>query len=959
MNKKHLLLLHFIFYFGIIPTRGQEPIISQTQHAQEDLLLESNIQEAYKLLAYKKTQEAVNLLTITLSELPSNKTDSLVALAYNVLGEVYYAEDEYDKAILNFQKALAIRRQLYSNKHEDIVKSHSNIGFSLIYQNKLEIAKDTLLRSLELAAKVPKIDTLIAQINHNLGNIFTIQGDFQQAGIYLDEAIKTYVNLYREDTSKLVNIYESMNGLNIEKSNLSDVIAIAENIILYSENVHKTSQDKREKSTATENLIRNYNDLGIVYELMDSLQLSLDYYEKSLELTPPNNKNPETYTNISILYRKLNNPQQALIMADSAVEIDKLYAPSLGYAESLNSKAMALLAANRLDEANTTIDKALEQFGDTTNILDKKLYIILLRDKMKILQKLAEKTGMIDPLLEAVEITNKVTPLIDDIRQDYQSDISKGFLSSETKSFFEQAIAINWELYKKSNLQIYALNAFEMAERSKSIILLEALLAAQAKKNQQDLDTIFQKEATIRRQITDIELEQALLSSDQKSLAYSELNTELINLNRQLDAQKDLIKEKEPLFYQNLYNTTNYRNINAIKDSIQGDLIEYFVGDSTIYTFVLKKNTAKLSFFQTPLGKIPSMVKDLRTSIDKFPDDLSNRERILSKSTFAQTAPLLYQQLIAHIKDSIDLDTQLIIIPDDVLGYLPFEVLLDKKPSTNESWHSYDYLLYNHQIHYNYSVALMLEMQQKKLRSSTTDFIGFAPSFDNRTEPWVTSLENNETEIIALQNIMGGQVFIDKEATISAFKAAIPTALIIHLATHGKADNKEGNFSSLAFKKSPIAEDNGLLLNRELYDLRLNAEMVVLSACETGLGPLQKGEGIISLARGFSYAGAKSIVTTLWSINDLRTKDIMVLFYKNIKKGLQKDKALWEAKKDFIEENEDGKHPHYWAGIIPIGDMSSIELNNNPFFWYYLSIGGVVFLLSSLLFWYRKKRVNV
>jgi CHAT domain-containing protein len=102
--------------------------------------------------------------------------------------------------------------------------------------------------------------------------------------------------------------------------------------------------------------------------------------------------------------------------------------------------------------------------------------------------------------------------------------------------------------------------------------------------------------------------------------------------------------------------------------------------------------------------------------------------------------------------------------------------------------------------------------------------------------------------------------------------------------------------------------------------------MVVLSACETGVGELQRGEGIISLARAFAFAGAKNIVTTLWAANDYATKELMILFYDYLKAGKSKDEALWLAKRTYISNNKGTLAlPFFWSGIIPIGDMRPIE----------------------------------
>ena len=143
-----------------------------------------------------------------------------------------------------------------------------------------------------------------------------------------------------------------------------------------------------------------------------------------------------------------------------------------------------------------------------------------------------------------------------------------------------------------------------------------------------------------------------------------------------------------------------------------------------------------------------------------------------------------------------------------------------------------------------------------------------------------------------------------------------------------------GDYSFLAFYELKDSIENEWLYNRELYDLELNADMVVLSACETGIGELQQGEGIISLARGFSYAGAKSIITSLWTVDDEEAPILMNSFYQYLDDGLSKDAALRQAKLDYIQ-NSPKPHPYFWASFIPIGDMQPISFQKKwtSFFW--------------------------
>ena len=131
--------------------------------------------------------------------------------------------------------------------------------------------------------------------------------------------------------------------------------------------------------------------------------------------------------------------------------------------------------------------------------------------------------------------------------------------------------------------------------------------------------------------------------------------------------------------------------------------------------------------------------------------------------------------------------------------------------------------------------------------------------------------------------------------------------------------------------------------------------MVVLSACETGIGEVQRGEGVISLARGFTYAGARSLLTTLWSVNDKNTKEIMELFYRNIKHGMEKDAAIREAKLEYIDRHSHlGAHPYYWAGFVPLGDMAPIQMESGFGSIIKYSLLGLGVLL--LIFWLYKKQ---
>jgi len=178
-----------------------------------------------------------------------------------------------------------------------------------------------------------------------------------------------------------------------------------------------------------------------------------------------------------------------------------------------------------------------------------------------------------------------------------------------------------------------------------------------------------------------------------------------------------------------------------------------------------------------------------------------------------------------------------------------------------------------------------------------------------------------------------------------------PNYQIIHLATHGKVNIQYPDYSYLAFQEVKDSLENELLYIKDIYGLQLKADLVVLSACETANGTLAEGEGIVNLARGFTYAGASAVVSTLWKISDIATANLMEEFYRGLKNGQPKDIAMAKAKNHFLETTSSQfAHPFYWAAFVLIGDSAPISLPQSSQIISYTNvlwsgIGALIFLL--------------
>ncbi len=365
-------------------------------------------------------------------------------------------------------------------------------------------------------------------------------------------------------------------------------------------------------------------------------------------------------------------------------------------------------------------------------------------------------------------------------------------------------------------------------------------------------------------------------------------------------------------------------------------LLEYFVGDSNVFIFVIRPDTFQLVQIKKdfPLEEWVSLLRQCITSNLEIGQPVSST----NITKYANIASALYKKLVAPVQSLLTIE--LTIVPDGVLGYLPFEALLVDSTDRPDRFHECHYLLQDYVISYAYSATFQREMINKEHYAKPTHTLAaFAPYYSGDTTLLAKSYTSNDVirkglgplqfsgeECYSICKKMGGDLFVSKDATEDQFTSIAGKYQILHLATHGQVNDRLSDYSFLAFTEQKDSIENELLYIRELYNIQLNADLVVLSACETGVGELQKGEGVISLARAFAYAGAKSIITTLWRVDDANTKDLMISFYSNLKSGMNKDSALTKAKRDFLKNHTGSNaHPFYWAPFIGIGDMKAFE----------------------------------
>lgn len=925
-------------------------LINKAHETYRSIDIATKLAISYQKL--KQHQKAIDLLKPLLSESLADQ-DSITALAHHKLAVSHYYLLQDDQAIHSWQEAIDIRELILPANHDDIIKGYRNIGTTYLNLEDYGEAKRSLSKALDLLlSRKDKDDVLIAKTYAELGHTLSVLGDYGQAEVYLLEAESLYESLFQDEPWEISLIYSYQYEYYHGIGNLTKSILYPQKII----NLVTTFDELYQEDSLS--LADAYNNLSNGYQLSGMWDKSIHSLNKSIALNESLGQDRSTqlatnYSNLSIAYLNTNEIDLAHQAVDQAININQKNEDPLSLSVNYINKSDVLRTQNQISDALESSDKALQQLGITSQNQDAALTSPVMIDaylsKIKALLQGANSDNHNDYTDETMQTISAALQGYDKIRESYINEESRRILSGHIKEIINLGLKFYHDQYLNHQNTDYIQAALDLSEKSKSINLLEAL--QDATRSNQDSD-INRKLSKLKKEISDLEKARFFKTSE-------EVDSDLIEARRHLEVLQDSIKSID--IDKAAAGTTSSIRISHITDIIEDHcIVDYHISEYEIYVFLLKDGHSIFESIEKPKD-LKSMIKSYREGIyyPKLNRVTKDSEIDHYDSMYVDNAIALQELLIEPISKHLSTGDELIIIPDGELGYIPFDALITEKAEVNYLFDQHHYLVKDYDISYSYSIGLYLEMSSRK-NNPTKSCIAMAPLFAGELSQdrsfTLAKLEHNETEAQAIISIMGGDAIVNTSATESVFRQEASNYSVIHLATHGKANDLAGDYAYLAFSAIQDSIENEFLYNAELYNLKLNADLVVLSACETGVGELNKGEGIISLARGFSYAGAKSIITTLWSINDARTKEIMESFYHFIKKGKAKDSALREAKLEFIEKNKRNAHPFYWAAFIPIGDMEPIIMQNGLSKTLVLSTGLVFFIFLILFLWYRLTR---
>ena len=950
-------------------------------------------------------REAVAKLRKSLSFIQI-KEDTTYADISNTLGNCYLRLSDFDQATEQYTKVLYIRKKVLGPNHIKVGYVYNNLGLIEETKANLEEALAFYNESLIIAKHnygEEHPETADAYIK--IGGIHQLKRNFSEANDFLQKALQIHMEASGPDHMSTASAYYTLGVLNAEIGNHLKSIAFMDKaaaifkmtlgdthpVVFYFKYLIALGHINRGQYEESEDLLNEvvqfqkeikeekgiqmalaYEHLGKVHLANNNKAVAIDYYDRSLEIYETINgvNHPDTYTAYlskgKALCQQKENLQEGLVALKKAVKIgqelysdmpNKLFNVYLELGKcylDLGDYKKADVFLHLTHELLSSSDKG--NYYSSYNLVEVEIELVHLG-----LEKFQSKED-IDDLYQVDDQLISIERRLDYLKKLFQSIDSGQSLADQFFDFYQYAIEINYHLYEETSEQQYIDKVFAYSEKSMAYKLMRTLHNDEALQVAGIPDSIVAKANTLSADIT--YKEKLLFENNEQEerdeALHTSLTSQLFDLQETHEQLLKNIERDYPTYYQLKYDLKP-ASIKDLQQEILSDqqtLVEYFVSDHSVYVFLINKDEIILKQLPKP-ADLASTVQAFRKSIHDY-NPLKNNE--ISIKQYADLGHSLYQQLIAPIENN--LRPQVTFITNGLLEYLPFDALVIKTPKDLTQFQNYTYLVSNHSISYAYS-ATWLHTVLKKTKGSFSDtYLGVAPSFalkkggkksnqSNIFDP----LKYNESEVGNIKKIMDGEVLLGIAATAEAFKKIAKQYQILHLATHGESNIAQGNYSFLAFATPKDTTKGQVLYVKDLQNINLPTELVVLSACETGIGELQRGEGVVSVGKGFSYAGAKSVLTTLWKINDNSAAKLMPLFFENIKAGQAKDIALSNAKNTFIKTQRH-THPYYWSGYLVYGDTSKIKLSYFPSVFLGGVLGTLGFgLLASFLFLKLRKKL--
>lgn len=898
---------------------------SLTRDAEENWLKE--------LERIEVSTDSLGLKIVQLEKLVANYlevnglSDGIVAKIYHRLGDYYKKTGDYEKAIAFTKKAIFINKDV-SIPHGDeahLANSYFNLGAFYGELSLTDEFQQYMDSCILVAERFPHKGFIGTNAFERKSAYYFEIGDHHKSievakqGLYFckDQPINKYIALVHLQKAQAQLAVDSVKDATKDIEKAFEILPTVE----YSED---------DASIA-------YSIYALLLRAIGDIENAISYYEAAIAIDFRNGQlsnGIKNLSNIGNLYDEEKSDSYKALDSyfKGVVEVQRIQDPQLlaiinnnigsvywrkkefGAAAEYFQKGLIDISIG-FDDSDWQRNPSEEQIKNAENKL---VVFSLLSNKGEALLDRFRLEGNEELLKTALNCYKLSDRSVDQMRWNHSHNQSKYYWRQKTKSMYENAIEICFHLQDFEN-------AFHFFEKSRAVMLNDKLSELGSQQYLSEKDRLFEHELRVET----LMLQQKLSQMTSSDLGFPDLSVKKFQNQETYEKFIKSLESKYPDYYQYKYDTSTI-GISDVREYIldkDQSYLTYFTGKDHIYSLLVNSDTA--SFIRVEIDQYQEQVPELISLV-------SNKSQLNANySRYRELAYGLFAQLIYPLS----LETKRVIIsPDDHL--IPFDMLLQERTDPTS------FLLKNHAFSYTYSAKYLLRNKDEPSQLGHS-LLGIAPvNYQPHLER--TALLGSDLSMNKVKSLFSTAEFrLNEMATKSEFLNQLPLHSIVHIYTHAEADPL-GDEHKIYFSDS-------VLLVSELQALgKLPTKLILLTACNTGVGKIFQGEGIFSMARAFASTGIPSSISALWEIEDQSTYQVTELFYHFLQKGYPLDVAQQQAKLAFLESNESVYSlPYFWAGNILIGSSKNIFQEKSRVF-YYVSII-LICLIFVLVILFRKR----
>jgi CHAT domain-containing protein/Flp pilus assembly protein TadD len=797
-----------------------------------------------------------------------------MARALNYIGLSYYHRDRVAEAIDPFKQAAELAREAGNHELEALAldSAGSILRATGWYEEAFYFYNQVLVLRHEMK------DPREANVLNNLGFLFTGIGDYERASSLLQEGLRL-------------------------------------------------ARQVQNKGAETAALVF----LGHLERSRERYEYAINYYNEALLLEPEGKNSAvmrfDVLEDLASAYSLSGNPQKALEFYTSALGLKRNQAYGVVETMVMSGIGTSLHELGRNSEALESLTGALARLRQLGSSPDEESHTEV---------SLADTLRSLGRNEEALASYRRAIAIIERLRsRSVPTESSRANIIASRRGLFVKTIDLLFALNRQSE-------GLEISEAYRARAFLDQLAEARVDLKQEMTREQREREDAVIGRIASTQGQ--LWNKDLAADKQKQLSQDLSAAENDLETFRLELRRTNPRYASVRYPAPLKR------DRIQRELlapdaalVEYVLGDDRSFAWVVSHNglTAVV---------LPSR-KQIEEQVGAYQQSLTEKVSALTLNQALDRlharGASLYQSVFRPLEVALHGIRKLIIVPDGALSYLPFEALVTQARGKSSQQPS-GFLIDRFAISYTPSASALASIKGRDHSAPSKALLAFGdPDYDNpsasrketpsaSSSPRVelNSLERGVTfnrlphtraEVTAISSLFPAaseRVYLGAEAREQAIKAEkLSDYRFIHLAAHGYVNEERPARSGIVLSLANGEKDDGVLQMSEVLQLKLNADLVTLSACRTAVGKLIIGEGVVGLSRAFIYAGARSTVVSLWNVNDVATADLMKSFYQNLGRGIPKDDALRLAKLALLKSRQrTWQHPYFWAPFVLVGE---------------------------------------